>query len=86
MAKKGMARPDWTELHPKNTASPVPALQGKSKSGKKAANPIVAGTSGANQKVWHTQRPIAKAYREIDNDLARDNLENDIPFADLQDL
>ena len=32
------------------------------------------------------ERPISEAYREIDNDLARDNLENDIPFADLQDL
>lgn len=86
MAKKGMARPDWTELHPKNSSSPVPALQGKAKTGKKEANPIVAGSAGADQKVWHTQRPISKAYREIDNDLARDNLENDIPFADLQDL
>lgn len=26
------------------------------------------------------------AYPVIDNDLARDNLENDIPEADLQDL
>lgn len=32
------------------------------------------------------ERPISEAYREIGNDLARDNLENDIPFADLQDL
>lgn len=86
MAKKGMARPDWTKLHPKNDQSPVPQIQGKAKSGKSPANPIIAGTSGANQKVWHTERPISQAYRELDNDLARDNLENDIPFADLQDL
>ena len=33
MAKKGMARPDWTKLHPKNEAY-VPELQGKAKSGK----------------------------------------------------
>lgn len=31
-------------------------------------------------------KPISQAYAEIDNDLARDNLENDIPDADLQDL
>lgn len=86
MAKKGMARPDWTQLHPKNDQSPVPQIQGKAKSGKTPANPIVAGTSGASQKVWHTERPISEAYRALDNDLARDNLENDIPFADLQDL
>lgn len=31
-------------------------------------------------------RPIPDVYPVIDNDLARDNLENDIPAADLQDL
>jgi len=33
MAKKGMARPDWTKLHPKNDFSPVPQIQGNAKSG-----------------------------------------------------
>ena len=32
------------------------------------------------------ERPISDAHGPIDNDLARDNLENDLPFADLQDL
>ncbi len=32
------------------------------------------------------ERPISRAHGIIDNDLARDNLENDLPFADLQDL
>ena len=85
MAKQGMARPDWTKLHPRNEQSPVPQIQGKAKSGKKKANPIIAGTSGAELKVWH-EKPISDAHGIIDNDLARDNLENDIPFADLQDL
>ena len=85
MAKQGMARPDWTKLHPKNENGPVPIIQGQAKSGKKTANPIIAETMGAEQKVWH-EKPIPKVYREIDNDLARDNLENDIPMADLQDL
>lgn len=86
MAKQGMKRPDRTKLHPKNESSPVPALQGKAKSGKVKANPIIAGTSGAQQKVWH-EKPIPEAlYSTIDTDLARDNLENDIPYADLQDL
>ena len=84
MAKQGMARPDRTRFHPKNDAF-VPALQGKAKSGKKKANPIIAGTMGAQQKVYH-EKPIPKVYSTIDTDLARDNLENDIPFADLQDL
>ncbi len=86
MAKKGMARPDWTHLHPKNDASPVPEIQGKAKSSKKKANPIIAGTEGAYLKVYH-EKPIPdSAYGPIDNDLARDNLENHIPYADLQDI
>jgi len=85
MAKQGMARPDWTKLHPKNEQSPVPQIQGKAKSGKKKANPIIAGTMGAEQKVYH-EKPISQAYRVLDNDLATDNLENDMTYADLQDL
>lgn len=84
MAKQGMKRPQIEGGHPKNDAY-VPGLQGKAKSGKAKANPIIAGTMGAEQKVWH-EKPIPQVYREIDTDLARDNLENDIPFADLQDL
>lgn len=81
MAKQGMKRPDVTHLHPKNEAF-VPQIQGKAKSGKKKANPIIADTMGAELKVWH-EKPISGAY---DTDLAKDNLENDIPYADLQDL
>ena len=86
MAKKGMARPDWTQLHPKNEVSPVPQLQGKAKTGKEKAKPIIAGTYGAHQKVYHEKPISGSAYGILDNDLAWDNLENDIPFADLQDL
>ena len=85
MAKQGMARPDWTKTHPKNDVSPVPEIQGKAKHGKAKANPIIAGTQGANLKVYH-EKPIPKAHGIIDTDLARDNLENDMTFADLQDL
>lgn len=86
MAKKGMARPDWTQLHPKNDVSPVPQIQGKAKSGKAKARPIIAGTEGAQLKVYHEKPIPQKLYSTIDTDLARDNLENDIPFADLQDM
>lgn len=77
MAKQGMARPDWTKTHPKNDVSPVPEIQGKAKTGKEKAKPIIPGTHGADLKVYH---------RVMDTDLARDNLENDLPYADLQDL
>lgn len=84
MAKQGMTHPDVTR-GPKNEVSPVPQLQGKAKSGKEKAKPIILETSGPNLKVWH-EKPIPKAHGIIDTDLARDNLENNIPFADLQDL
>ena len=84
MAKQGMARPDWTKA-PKNSAPPVPEIQGKAKHAKKKANPIIDGTAGPSMKVYH-EKPISKQYSTIDTDLARDNLENDIPAADLEDL
>ena len=90
MAKKGMKRPERTHTEKRNDVPPVPEIQGKAKSGKTQANPIISGTNGVNQKVFHTkpfkeEKPISKAYQAIDSDLARDNLENDSPFADLQD-
>lgn len=83
MAKQGMKRPE-IRRQPKNEAF-VPGLQGKARSGKKKARPIIAETMGAELKVFH-EPPISRAHGIIDNDLAKDNLENDIPFADLQDL
>ena len=84
MAKQGMTHPD-VPRGPRNDVSPVPQIQGKARSGKEKAAPIIAGTAGAGQKVWH-EKPISKAHGIIDTDLARDNLENDIPAADLEDL
>lgn len=82
MAKQGMARPEWTHTQPHNTASPVPEIQGKAKHGHEKAPPVIAGTSGAHMKVYH-QKPLPKdAYQHFGNDLAQDNLENDIPAAD----
>ncbi len=86
MAKKGMKRIERTHTKPKNDQPPVPEIQGKAKSGKISANPIIAGTKAPSQKVYHTERPISKVYSQIDNDLARDNFENDLSKADLEDL
>ena len=98
MAKQGMKRPERTHTQPKNETAPVPELQGKAKHTKETANPIIAGTQAPMQKVYHTipmsnnayrahgDKPISGVYAVLDNDLARDNLENDIPAADLQDL
>ena len=87
MPKKGMKRPDWTHSQPHNQTEPVPQIQGKARQGKTKARPIVSGTGGANQKVFHTERPIpSDAYPVIDTDLARDNLQNDATAADLNEL
>ena len=86
MAKQGMARPEQTLTQARNETPPVPELQGRAKNGKQSANPIISGTSGPDQKVFHTDRPISEAYRAVDNDLARDNIENDLPDADLNNI
>lgn len=54
MAKKGMARPDWTHVKPRNEVPPVPQIQGKAKHGKEQAKPMVAGTSGPEERVFHS--------------------------------
>lgn len=91
MAKQGMKRPEKTHAQPKNNSAAIPELQGKAKHRKEKAAPIIAGTEAPSQKVYHTEpfrkeKPISSAYAMIDNDLARDNLENDIPAADLEDI
>lgn len=91
MAKQGMKRIERTHTKPKNDAVPVPEIQGGAKHGKKNANPIIAGTEPPSQKVYHSkpysyEKPISPVYAVIDTDLARDNLENDLSDADLQDL
>ena len=61
MAKKGMARPDWTQTHPRNDVPPVPELQGKAKHTKQPARPIIAGTSSPELKVYHgTPHPAGR--------------------------
>lgn len=41
---------------------------------------------GKNKTKDKAERPISKIYPVIDNDLARDNIENDMAAADLQNL
>lgn len=91
MSKQGMKRSEVTHTQPRNDAAAVPEIQGKAKHGHIKANPIIAGTEAPSLKVYHTkpfsaEHPISNAYPVIDNDLARDNVENDLTAADLQDL
>lgn len=91
MAKQGMKRPEETHVKRRNEVPPVPEIQGKAKHGHESANPIIAGTKTPDMKVYHAvphkrERPVSKVYPVIDTDLARDNAENDLTAADLQDL
>lgn len=87
MAKQGMKRIE--PKHEKNAVPPVPILNGKAKSGKVKANPLIPGTHG---KVYHgtphTEDKVPPVFPAIDNDLAVENFTNDFDMtaADLQDL
>ena len=88
MPKQGMKRTDRTHTKERNEVNPVPEIQGRAHAGKERANPLIAGEDG---KVYHSkphteERPISNVYPVIDTDLARDNIENDLSSADLQDL
>ena len=91
MAKKGMKRIERTHTKERNSTPPVPEIEGKAKHAKAKVRPIIAGTYAPSQKVYHSiphsmEKPVASVYSTIDTDLARDNLENDITAADLQDM
>ena len=91
MAKQGMKRMERTHTQPRNEQAAVPEIQRKAKHSNVKANPIIAGTKAPSLKVYHTtpfeqEKPISPIYSTIDNDLARDNLENDVTAADLDEL
>lgn len=91
MPKQGMKRPSRTHTKQKNSLPPVPEIQGKAKSGKEKAKPLVEGDKTVSGKVFHVKPsisdvPIPPIYGVIDTDLARDNMEIDLPSADVQDL
>lgn len=50
------------------------------------ANPLLPNVSHPSFGSKLREKKISDVYKEINTDLARDNLENDIPAADLQDL
>ena len=91
MAKQGMKRPEEFPERKKKKEPPVHEIQGTAKNSKAKANPIIEPADTSALKVYHTDpismssidKPISDAYPEIDNDLARDNLQVDIPEADL---
>lgn len=53
MSKQGMARPDWTHLHPHNDVHPVSEIHGTAKHGKAHARPVISRPCGSDLKVYH---------------------------------
>ena len=91
MAKQGMKR--FYSKHNKNNLAPVPQIQGKARSTKEKARPLIAGEQGEYGKVYHgiphsESDNIPAAFSAIDNDLAAENILNDYDMtaADMQDL
>ena len=56
MAKQGMKRPE--PKHRKNNLPPVPGIQGKAKSGKVKANPLIAGEPKTYLKTVTEYKPL----------------------------
>ena len=85
-----MARPQRTHTKKRNIVPPVPEIQGAVNSLNEKTIPNISGTQAPTQKIFREttskeEKPISKAYPTIDSDLGRDNIENDITAADLQD-
>lgn len=80
MAKQGMKRPTRTHTKPHNEQAAVPEIQGRGKTGKSKANPIIAGTDAPSQKVYHTT-----PHSNDKSDSKTDNRKNDIPETGLNE-
>lgn len=86
MAKKDMKR--YYKDKDKNEAKPVEELQGKVKSGKKKAKQSVEAASNFIGVTGSVNSPRDFSFGYTDNDLATENIANDLDLtaADMQDL
>lgn len=91
MAKRGMERFGQTDTHSEKAMDKFSQKQRKSEHSNIYANPIISDALFTTQKVYYAvpfkkEKPVSEFYPAIDNDLARDNIENDLTAADIQDL
>lgn len=71
--------------------APIPGVRGKMNEGLEITDPVIDDVDAFsknfyNDMLYTKERPISSVYPVIDTDLARDNIENDLSSADLQDL
>lgn len=81
MAIQNKNKAKQTKSSPHSKEKDSPMLAGSPLSAQKAYQEAVP--AAANRAA---EKPISKAYKGLDTDLARDNLENDIPDADMHDI
>ena len=90
MSKQGMEHYETVNTKSQNEQTDAPEIKVETKHGKIPPDPIISGSSPflkANDGISaRHERQISDYYKEIDTDIARDNLENDIPEADLNDI
>lgn len=81
MATQAKKDSKHAQKSPHNKKKDCPMLAGSPLSAKETHQNTSPSTTNRT-----LEKPISQAYKGLDTDLARDNLEGDTPAADLQDL
>ena len=74
------------EVQPENESRVMPKISGRRKADAIDVHSEHRAAHNPNQPISRAEHLVSRAYSLGDNDLAQDNLENDLPDADLQDL
>ena len=74
------------QVQPKNESRVMPKISGQRRVDAFDVHLKHRAAHDPNHPISCREQLVSRAYTLGDNDLARDNLENDLPDADLQDL
>ena len=85
MGKHDLTYPG-NEIQSENESQVTPKISGLRKVDEIDVHSEHRAAHDPNQPISRAEQLVSRAYSLGDNDLARDNLENDLPDADLQDL
>ena len=85
MGKHDLTYPG-NEIQSENESQVTPKISGLRKVDAIEVHSKHRAAHDPNQPISRAEQLVSRAYSLGDNDLSRDNLENDLPDADLQDL
>ena len=85
MSKRETECPDHTHSRPEHDRQSIPEIRCKMQNSNAAGSPLFTAGRCAGE-IYRGVQPASHITPAADNDLARDNLEQDIPAADLQEL